>query len=92
MIAAWVCLELKIKKEKLKVAKRYLKGDFKATLCCYCNCKMLHRYVKKLDIDNLSQCSKNRFKSKTNFNICYKIASMLPNFTFDFTSLYGLRL
>ena len=40
----------KDKKEKLKVAKRYLKGDFKVTLCCYCNCKMLHRCVKKLDI------------------------------------------
>ena len=42
----------KDKNEKLKVAKRYLKGDFMVTLCCYCNCKMLHRYVEKLDIDN----------------------------------------
>ena len=52
MTVAWACLGLKIKKEKLKVAKRYLKGDFKVTLCCYCNCKMLHGCVKKLDIVN----------------------------------------
>ena len=42
----------KDKKEKLKVAKWYLKGDFKVTLCRYCNCKMLHGCVKKLDIVN----------------------------------------
>ena len=41
----------KDKKEKLKVAKQYLKGDFKVTLCWYCNCKILSGYVKKLDID-----------------------------------------
>lgn len=46
----------KDKKEKLKVAIKEIsfKEDF-------FNCKMLHSYVKKLDKDNLSQCSKNQF-------------------------------
>ena len=46
--AAWVYLGQKEKKEKLKVAKRFLNKDFKVTLCCYCNCNMLHGCVKKL--------------------------------------------